>query len=389
MIPVYRDYSEPDRTEVVWSSESVTNGCPAASFSHTQLLSRRIGYYSGEKHENYRARVRRGDLIPFTYYRRFDLTASQSGRRSLTWKPYYCSATGGNTIRTAKIHSIRLFEDFSLFETETSLTAKYIVPLGDGRDLIQAAMAKAYGSFDLGTFLGELGKTISMIVSLKRRAVELLTRKPSIKDPANMWLEWNYGWKILYRECLSIEEALRDGIVPVVHRFHDFEGSEISNTREITSGKFANGEQHIVRVVDTGNVGVLGAYAAKFGGNHPKPGFLNAAITAWELIPYSFVLDWFVNIGGWIKSLLTSFWALSETSSVGYELVFKREISLIGTQFDGVALTAYSASGSARLSANLRLRFPRKATLSPTINLKFESVDHLLTGVALIIQRLR
>jgi hypothetical protein len=42
---------------------------------------------------------------------------------------------------------------------------------------------------------------------------------------------------------------------------------------------------------------------------------LNPASIAYELIPYSFVVDWFVNIGGYLRSLETAL--LNQTAFIG------------------------------------------------------------------------
>lgn len=69
----------------------------------------------------------------------------------------------------------------------------------------------------------------------------------------------------------------------------------------------------------------------------------NFATTAWELIPYSFVVDWFLNVGDFLSSQIGSLFSLAEQRAFSYsikydtvtELVFKDNLDTRETITDG------------------------------------------------------
>jgi hypothetical protein len=117
------------------------------------------------------------------------------------------------------------------------------------------------------------------------------------------WLELQYGWRPLVSDVYSAATLL--------HRGFDDDGADIvvrgSSQRKIplkrrtstlmpdvsVTGKMIYRYQYVVqlRVIQDS------LRAAN------SLGLINPASVAWELIPYSFVVDWFVPIGEWINSV--------------------------------------------------------------------------------------
>ena len=54
---------------------------------------------------------------------------------------------------------------------------------------------------------------------------------------------------------------------------------------------------------------------------------LNPFVTAWELIPFSFVVDWFVNIGDWVQAQTSSLVDLAMQRSFCYSI--KHELRVV------------------------------------------------------------
>lgn len=63
----------------------------------------------------------------------------------------------------------------------------------------------------------------------------------------------------------------------------------------------------------------------------------NPVVTGWELVPYSFVIDWFVDVGSTLKSLSLAVVADEVTAAYGYHISAERVFS-----FNMVAKPSYS-----------------------------------------------
>jgi len=119
----------------------------------------------------------------------------------------------------------------------------------------------------------------------------------------DLWLEYSYGWKPLLSDVYSHAEALANYLVQhqyVVQRgfkSHRTEGE--GSFREVLSSD----KEYILRskVTKIGRVGVF--YSTENVNAANVFGLLNPLQVAWELVPFSFVVDWFIPIGQAVESL--------------------------------------------------------------------------------------
>jgi len=137
-----------------------------------------------------------------------------------------------------------------------------------------------------------------------RRAALLigLNRMPSSarsKTLANLWLEYSFGWKPLITDILGAHEAVLkalekksrgeqtfSSIYKVPYSFpwstvYDYAGSVNQSILTQISYKYVND--------------------GLFGKN--TLGLTNPLSLAWELMPYSFVVDWLVNVSSFLQNL--------------------------------------------------------------------------------------
>lgn len=185
----------------------------------------------------------------------------------------------------------------------------------------------------LAESLSEIGKTIDMctgLVSIVVRAVRQVRRKKFLeaartlglsrvpkgvspkRDWAGNWLEYRYGWLPLYSDVYGLMTAAYDfGRKPVVcHASGHGRDSWSVTTTVAESGTmtFAGpGAYNITR---------SSSYELCYDVNYiftienetllqaNRLGLGNPAGIAWELVPFSFVVDWFVNVGDVLDTLL-------------------------------------------------------------------------------------
>jgi hypothetical protein len=164
------------------------------------------------------------------------------------------------------------------------------------------------GDLDISIDLAEVSKTKRMMADTLRGMKTLATtfrkmRRSNPRDWGNLWLEWTYGWKPL---ASSIYQASHKLIVgPQGPRFFSVQG-KANSIREL---KVIAGDGKVTtRVIETSVISNRCRIRAKFAFTASAldslAGFtsLNPVSIAWELTPYSFVVDWFVDFGGYLRN---------------------------------------------------------------------------------------
>lgn len=186
------------------------------------------------------------------------------------------------------------------------------------QSLIQEALASVNTrSWDLGTFGAEFNKTLDLIIGFRKRFVKRARRirkrypKASVREFADEWMEHRYGWRILKYDVEDIFGAfkrLRDGTGEWA-RYTTFNGGGVTLTESDYSNSAAN--------LATGCTGEIASLSGPFA--HVRNvkhrctfeqragvgvelflrdiAFIDPLVTVYEIIPYSFVADWFWNLG--------------------------------------------------------------------------------------------
>lgn len=157
--------------------------------------------------------------------------------------------------------------------------------------------AKGGAQASTGVAIAEWKSSLDMIAgalrsltSKKARAKRYYDRKAS-----EVYLEGVFGWLPLMQDIHNAAKVLSDGMPPSRVR---------KRMRATTSYKLPAAHTNAYVQVNAGvqigctlridnpNVALLN-----------NLGLLNPASVAWELVPYSFVLDWFVPVGTYLNSL--------------------------------------------------------------------------------------
>lgn len=140
-----------------------------------------------------------------------------------------------------------------------------------------------------------------------------------IRDASGLWLEYSYGWKPLVKDIFEASQVLS---LPVKDIYiHARSSSPFETVYTQTKESWWDS-----KTVETNSVKLK--VFARVGGvvsvTNPNlqiaknAGLTNPLAWAWELVPWSFVVDWFVNVGKIIESLDDT---LGLTVSDGYYTV--------------------------------------------------------------------
>lgn len=158
---------------------------------------------------------------------------------------------------------------------------------------------------DMSTSLSELHKTLAMIAGFKKtltdafascaRAARHKNKKPfkSLSEFwdvfSSLWLEGRFGWRILVYDLMALEEYLSEKRSTDLIVGRDLVSAEKKEVSYIRKGTFAR-------------VTISHDYSDKVQVGYPGlidltiPGFASITNTAWDVIPFSLVVDWFFDV---------------------------------------------------------------------------------------------
>jgi len=187
-------------------------------------------------------------------------------------------------------------------------------PWPDEDVLLQKALAKARtAAWDVATFIAEFDKTVDMFSKLGRNIVRrgnaiLNARKiSSYSEFANAWLEYRYGWRILYYDIQDAQAAIDRlrGLATIAQRHTSY--GETENTHVVMASSSSPpqwaylpsyGSMQHVRRTSTFTYRSVRSVRAGVGLsiNPDKPVFVDPINTLVEITPYAMVANWFINL---------------------------------------------------------------------------------------------
>lgn len=165
---------------------------------------------------------------------------------------------------------------------------------------------------DLGTALAESVKSANMVADAAKELWTLLLavkrgqlpkgRKSSLGlDVASGFLEYKYGWKPLISDLYGLYEASRKKILDGREKIFSAE-RHISGSWEDSRDTqyWTNRVQHASVV---GSCKIWARVNDSIFTTLNQYGLANPLSLAWELVPYSFVVDWGLPIGNYLEAL--------------------------------------------------------------------------------------
>ncbi len=120
---------------------------------------------------------------------------------------------------------------------------------------------------------------------------------------ADTWLEYSYGWKPLLQDTFDLAEATAEIMIErqKVWRKQTTRAQNAKSFKKSSSDTYWDLKSTIVSqtyaevgveyAIPDGSVSIADAF-----------GLTNPATVAWELVPFSFVADWFLPIGDYLSS---------------------------------------------------------------------------------------
>jgi hypothetical protein len=245
-----------------------------------------------------------------------------------------------------------------------------------------------FGSgLDLSVDLAEAHQVRKMLKDSLKLVNFIRSFKP--RNWANKWLEYQYGWKPLVSSVYGTFDALMHrrlfGLQHVVGQSRDTY-SDYNNFSDLAWP----GSTEVIRRSGSRRARIGCYFRTKNTTAEQLSGYtsLNPVSIAWELLPYSFVADWFIDIGSYLRNVESAL--LYSQDFVGGYLVFGYRDSQVGQIYGGktVGNTTTFGSGSASILQSYKQRsrvdnFPLPSLPSFRADLGWQ---RLLSGASLLSQ---
>lgn len=353
-----------------WSRENYGTWGQIGSFSGQQSVINH-GSFSGMNIPHFHSRRRKGELMMMTPFTQDHIYGTCSGSYHVS-----CSAWPYQQGEIRPDGAARFLPDWII---DDNALAQHCPddPIG----LCQESAAKIMSeSFDALTFLAELTDVRDMFLSAGSKLLRLKFPK-NWKSLSSDWLAYRYGWRPLISDLKTLSEMIsnsKDRLVRHSKRSSDVSSHTSTSTRMNPVGSYFSWQ---VTVIDEVTTRLRGSVTADI--VLPKLQF-NPLVTGWELIPFSFVIDWFVSIG---KALLAYSFLSRHPSYVaasGYEVTFKRTMQVIETGW--MPTWSGSCPQEGTCTAVRQVRTPCNIPLFPQIRLRLD-VKKVLDLLAMMVQR--
>jgi len=171
---------------------------------------------------------------------------------------------------------------------------------------------QALWSVNFAEYSQSLGMMSQRLVQLSRFARAVLTRNPSAiarslgingrrkspaKSVADTWLEYSFGWKPLVEDIYSTVDLLQNPI----------KATRVKASRTYSVARSDSRSGNIITAYDVSGTDFC-TMGCEVKVNNPNLylannlGLANPATLIWELIPFSFVVDWFASVGQFLNS---------------------------------------------------------------------------------------
>lgn len=363
------DYTYSEEQKVQWSRSGVVLG----SDIQTRTVGADTSHFQGQDTPDYHSRVRKGELLPATNFWRFIRQGESTGT-------YSYNKSDGTQYRQV-YGSYTPYTDWYIMRDELEAYAP------QPKDLslhVQAAAAKIYSSgYDALTCLAELASTRRMFLDCAKKLAHLDFPR-NWRRLSSEWLEGRYGWRTLLYDLDDLSKALAN--------FDESRSrySERSGYRDVITLPTVETEMSwmafygLKKLTDQVTIEGRGCVTADI--EVPKFQF-NPLQTGWELIPFSFVIDWFIGVGQSLAALSFMAYQRKYAASIGYRITIERSFSFDTTSFK----TGYSGDGvhqNATCKAILYTRFPSHVPLFPQPSLHINPYK-IIDMIAMVLQRTR
>jgi hypothetical protein len=251
--------------------------------------------------------------------------------------------------------------------------------------MAQMAAANCYEQgFDVLTFLAELTEVRKMFLAAGKKLYKLQFPR-SLRELACEWLAYRYGWRTLYYDLKSLDKAVKSLHEMAERTRHS--GRSYAASAGSSTDHWESGNANILwdyTLQREWEITALGSVTADISMSAFQ---FNPVVTAWEIIPFSFVIDWFLGVGKAISA--SSFLTLASryAASGGWRYQCTQHFNVeLAEILNTIDIASEHGQQTATLEFERTTRCPCNVPYTPHFNLRLNTAK-VLDLMALIAQR--
>lgn len=276
-------------------------------------------------------------------------------------------------------HDVAYAKAYDSFMRKAKSSASLAVSLAEGKQSISMIAQRASQLLQAANAArkGDL-RTLAKIFGGKPKGSSKQRRR-DVRGAAGVWLEYTFGWAPLIQDIGNCVEVLQQDFKVLPFRGRGTSVFEETTDRVVWYTREIREKLLVTKVEVRGEIRVTNPDLLLAN----QLGFVNPLTVAWELVPFSFVVDWFLPVGKFVSSL---------TDTVGMEVINSSATSKRSSTCTDVNL--YGSGDVLRLRSNASCinRITGGLTVpSLTSRSRFPTADAWLAGtsLSLLVQQLR
>lgn len=258
-----------------------------------------------EKSPIVRTRVKHIDGRPVrdatTYSRVVSDMQFQDGEKPFKEFPLSSTYYSGNSCDRAweYLNPSALSQHLGILDTDEHRRAivECLLRLNEGKVNYGQALGESVASANM---LADAGREfLTKLRDIRRGGLKGLKNLVELDQVGNNYLRWQYGWKPLASDLKGMYDHLQEGLkLPPFLTARRTIKSQRSGNEAFTGYEPANWS-----VKSRDSVMLMAKLTGPGLAQAQNMGLVNPLSLAWELVPYSFVVDWFMPIGNTLEAL--------------------------------------------------------------------------------------
>jgi len=330
-------------------------------FTENVLWDMNRSFSQGYDIPNFHRRKNAGELLPYTPWYQERSFCSHSGSLSYEhtgYSTHWWDTDSGNDFIAIKskypiVSTAPLLDDF--------IESKGIDPLV----FVQGAAASIYSrGWDALTFFAEFQHIIRMF----RNIIQNVMKYGSLRELYNAWLEGRYGWRILVFDIQDIMKLIAKLDEEERTRVKERTGTSVSDTISTSLSQNRGIGMLYADLTEVYDLSVRGSVIADY---TPPDVTFNPVLTAWELVPFSFVIDWILTIGNAINAISLAMLSNKYFACYGYEFKYSLSISATSSTWSSGWTGTYEQETTQQVSITKRV--PCSVPYFPRIDLNLDA----------------
>ncbi len=231
--------------------------------------------------------------------------------------------------------------------------------------------------------IGGVARGLNLTTDDVRR--RFISPSAATKKAAGSWLEYNFGWKPIIQDCATAIDILQREFDYDRTRGTGNSSADWNYNPQLLPGQsdYKSSGKAKIRFTCSGQITVPNPnlYLAN------QLGFVNPGRVVWDLVPFSFVIDWFLPVGAFLNSFTNDYGLVVNKPCSNYSVEGHCVQQSIEIKLDGSTVVSDVFNASS-FTFDRSLALPPRPGIASRFHIPDASVWLALTSSSLMVQQI-